>query len=149
MSVLPTRSQDLKSSFPIIASLTQAVYDEWEQDEDGIDEELGSGGICDIVAGRIATCLAEEFGIDAYVQHVEMDCHTLVVAVLEDGIFTVDVPPGVYETGTGYTWTKRKDIVVRAEDVEVLQLSADPTTLHLYVDGVDSPSAGPSIGISS
>jgi hypothetical protein len=36
-----------------IAAAVQKQYDAWDQDEDGFDEDLGSGGICDSVASEI------------------------------------------------------------------------------------------------
>ena len=37
---------------PELASAAQSVYDEWEQDEDGNDEMLGGGGICQDIAEK-------------------------------------------------------------------------------------------------
>lgn len=131
---LSTAIHDLK---PAIAAAAQSVYDAWDQDADGIDEHYGAGGICDDIASEIAGVLQEHLGIDAMTQHIEIDCHTLVVAAFSDGVFNIDIPPGVYETGTGYVWAKRPDIQFAVTDIVVYRLSPDPADIPQFVDGMD------------
>lgn len=44
---------------PEMAAAAQQAYNEWEQDEEGQDEELGSGGICQDIAEKMAGIAAE------------------------------------------------------------------------------------------
>lgn len=108
----------VRARLPDLASAAQAVYDAWDQGDDGNDPELGAGGICDRIADALLPVL-----LDAGVEHVatvQASCgenHIFVVALLEDGIYHVDIPPGVYEDGGGYVWRKRPGIRFSEDDV--------------------------------
>ena len=47
---------DLK---PLFVQAAQKEYDDWAQDEDGMDEVLGTGGICQDIAEKIASILSQ------------------------------------------------------------------------------------------
>ena len=36
-----------------LATAAQKIYDEWFQDEEGYDHEVGHGGICHLIAGQL------------------------------------------------------------------------------------------------
>ena len=115
----------LKAFAPEIARAVQRVVDDWEQDEEGLSEEYGAGGICDDVAEAIldvvqGSGLAEE----VVTYHWSDDNHTAVVARMSDGVYEVDVPLDVYETGSWYRYKKRPDVQVRADDVTVVRLGS-------------------------
>ncbi len=93
----------------------QAVYDAWEQDDEGLDEEFGAGGICD----GIANILAGEFsnhGFDTTDGGQDGDDHAFIFVGKDNRAFVVDIPPGVYEYGSGYRWSKRKDVQFSIDD---------------------------------
>lgn len=105
---------------PALAAAAQAVIDGWEQDDEGIDEELGEGGVCDRVATAMAGVIDRSFrGVEIHDGGQDGDDHAYII--VDDGreAFAVDIPPGVYETGSGYRWRKRKGAVVRASDVVI------------------------------
>lgn len=105
-----------------MAHEAQKEYDEWSQDEEGIDEELGSGGICDRIAERLGGVLAEH-GIDS--KTTGDGDHAWIIANLREGVYTIDIPAGVYETGGGYNWQKREGV------------KFDPD--HVLIDKLDKP----------
>ena len=109
-----------------LAKVAQSVYDAWKQDADGMDEELGAGGICQDIADEMASHL-NSVGLEAVPVAAEIgEQHVWVVARAKDGVFLVDIPPGTYETGGGYNWRKREGVVFGPEDLIVDQLSPSP-----------------------
>lgn len=44
----------LRDSAPLLIKAAQAQLDEWQQDEDGIDEVLGAGGCCGLIADAMS-----------------------------------------------------------------------------------------------
>lgn len=107
--------EDLKDR---IVEAAQWVVDSWEQDEEGYDEEFGAGGACDAIANEISDILTEA-GLTVVEGGQEGDDHAFVVAHNGDTAYIVDIPPSVYETGGGYSWTKREGVTIEPEDIVV------------------------------
>jgi hypothetical protein len=116
-------SRNIAAWKPQMCQFAQQIYNEWDQsDEDG-DPELGFGGICDLIAEKICDvlgtagiyCVSHNWGDSG-------DNHTSVIANLADGVFEVDIPYHVYETGGGYTWKKIPDVVFDPRDVVISQI---------------------------
>lgn len=106
----PTKA-DLMQLRTEIAQAAQKIYDEWEQDEEGSDEELGSGGICDQIAEAIAGVLSDH-GYDTEEGGHDGDDHAYVVVPLSDSHgFAVDIPWDVYESKLGmYEYRKKPGV---------------------------------------
>lgn len=128
-------SQIIAAWKPAMCKFAQQVYDEWDQsDEDYGDPEVGFGGICDLIAEQICHVLGT-----ANIECVSWNSggmgenHTSVIANLADGVFEVDIPPHVYETGGGYTWQKKPGIVFDPRDVTISQLER-PMTDEEFVE---------------
>lgn len=105
---------------PGLAAAAQGVYDAWDQDASGIDPELGGGGICDRIADAFLPLLSDA-GVES-LGTIQASCgenHIYVIALLSNGVFTVDIPPGHYEHGSGYAWTKRPGIVLGPGDIRI------------------------------
>lgn len=103
-----------------LAAAAKAVFDAWDQDFEGYDEELGSGGICQDVASAMVAALSSAGVENAMTFHASVgENHVFVVALLEDGVFTIDIPPHVYETGSGYVWKKRHDAAFTPDSVVI------------------------------
>ena len=139
---LPTSHMMAAMAREIVAA-GQVEVDAWEQDENGVDEVLGSGGVCGLVADRMSEVLS---ALGADVAHAETDFdggHAFLHARLADGVFRVDVPASVYETGSGYVWTKRPGAVIRPEDL-ILDKIAGPMSeadfARDYADAGERPS---------
>jgi hypothetical protein len=134
---------DLISLSPLLAAAGQQEYDVWEQDEEGYHEELGSGGICHLIADRMVGILSDE-GFEAVSTHSEGigEDHVWVTAQTAQGVVTVDIPPGVYEIGGGYTWKKRPDIVFVPSDIVVDVIDKDPLRFPDYAGKLSREQAG-------
>ena len=112
----------IRDVLPAIAEAAQRVYDEWEQ-VDGHDEVLGAGGICQDVANAMTDVLAGAGIEDVLSVHAQVgENHVFVVAMLPDGIYEIDIPPSVYEIGSGYVWKKREGVTIGSDDVLVGRL---------------------------
>ena len=113
-------------------------YDKWNQ-VDGYDEELGSGGICHLIADRMIEILDEEFNtvgkeIFATTKNLSDVQHVNVLVALSDGIYELDLPYWIYETGGGFSWTKKPDVVFETDDIVLYKLDSDLKNIHLYLD---------------
>jgi len=120
----------LKSLRPAIATAAQKVVDEWQLDEDGLDPELGAGGICDRIADSILdTIYGHLDGVEAALGAPEGEDHQWVVA--SDGYlaFVIDIPSRAYETGGGYSWKKIEGAEISVQDVVI-----EPIDLELAQD---------------
>lgn len=105
---------------PKLAEAAQAVIDAWEQDLNGFDEELGTGGACDRVADAMSLVISEALP-DAVLDDggQDGDDHAFLLVGLAGKVFIVDVPSEVYEVGGGYVWRKLPGARITAEDVLV------------------------------
>lgn len=109
-----------------LAKAAQAVYDAWEQ-VDGIDPDLGEGGICQDVASGMVEALSRQGVENALSMPASVgENHVFVVALIPgDGVYSVDIPPSVYEIGSGYVWRKREGVVFGPEDIVVDRIADD------------------------
>jgi hypothetical protein len=108
----------LESLRSVIAAAAQKVVDEWQIDEEGLDPELGAGGICDRVADAIIeTLYARINGIEAAPGAPEGEDHQWVVASDGKEAAIIDIPPGTYEIGSGYSWKKIEGARIEPDDV--------------------------------
>lgn len=139
---------DLKAMAPDFAEAAQRIYDEWDQDEDGLDVELGAGGICDRIADAIVSRVCHGFGGDVQVASnlLNTEQHVVVVIALQEGVYEVDIPYAIYERGAAFRWTKIPDVRFSGGDVEFLRLSPSPADFWMFSEdgGPDGPpEAGP------
>ena len=109
---------EIQSLVPRIVAAAQRVYDEWEQDEDGNDEFLGNGGVCDQINQEIQEILSGA-GFDVIDGGQDGDDHAFSFAVKDGSTYLVDIPANVYEVGSGYTWKKRPNVTITAQDVVI------------------------------
>jgi hypothetical protein len=106
---------------PELAAAAQAVVDEWVQDE---DDDLGGGGVCDLVAGAMSAVVAGSLeDVEIVEGGHEGDDHAWLIVVDPNEAVGVDISPDVYETGGGYSWRKREDAMIGPEDVAVWALN--------------------------
>lgn len=126
------RISDIKGLLPNMATAAQKAYDHWEQDEEGMDPELGAGGICQDIAEEISGVLASH-GIEAStVSQTIEDQHVYTIAQVAEGVVRVDIHPSVYETGSGYHWKKRLNVTIHPTDIDVEIVDKNPTKYEEY-----------------
>lgn len=116
-SEIPTRAELMKLRSEI-AHAAQKIYDDWSPDEDGIDEELGSGGICDQIADAIMGVLAEH-GYDAEDGGHDGDDHAYaVIRTDETHGYAIDIPWDIYEKKLGmFSYRKLPGVKFAEHDV--------------------------------
>lgn len=113
-----------------LAKAAQEVYDGWNQDK---AEDLNGGGICHEIADAMVGVL-HKHNVDAYQVSSNHEVHVYLVVKVEEGIFAVDIPYSIYETGGGYSWEKIEGVQFEPDDVVVDLLDHDSTNLKEYVD---------------
>jgi hypothetical protein len=104
---------------PALVRAAQEEYDGWDQDEEGVDEVCGTGGICDRIADAFSTVLDRLPGVEVIDGGQDGDDHAYVIVLTETEAVAVDIPPRVYETGGGYSWRKRPGVRFDPSDVEI------------------------------
>ena len=121
---------------PQLAKAAQAVYDQWQQDETGYCDIQGhSGGICHTIADGFLEVLWEAGYEDATSFNPHMgENHVWAIVNTSDGVYEVDIPPGVYEVGGGYSWTKIPDVTFEPGDVHIGMVSPDPGDFQQYLE---------------
>ena len=119
MEPLLDKLSDLR---PSIIKMAQAIYDDWNQEDDydaGVDMGgYGTGGICDAISMGIGDILAENDIEMANGGH-EGDEHAYIIAYDDQSAYIVNIPSYVYESGAGYSWTKLGDVQFSPDDVEI------------------------------
>ncbi len=118
-----------------MATVAQQVYNEWEQDENGIDPMFGSGGICQDIAQAIGEVIHANTSYETAT--LESQCgeqHVWILTYKEDPIegYQIDIEPSRYETGGGYTWQKRPGIVLDANDIDIFP--ADEEVIQSFIN---------------
>jgi hypothetical protein len=109
---IPLGTALIAESLPALAERAQAVYDLWEQDDDGMDDAYAAGGICHDIASALVEGLLENGVEEALAIHASVgENHVFAVALFDDGVYEIDIPPSVYESGSGYVWRKKPGVV--------------------------------------
>lgn len=134
---------EITALVPEIVVAAQAVYDDWQQDQDGNDEQYGSGGICDQINQEICGILSGA-GFDVTDGGQDGDDHAYCYAGKAGKAWIVDIPASIYEVGSGYSWKKRPDVTITAEDVVIEPVRYDdvfgdePSDNQVYQDECES-----------
>jgi hypothetical protein len=117
-----------------LAASGQAVYDDWIQDENGNHVELGSGGICHLIADAMIDVLYNH-GINR-VQTVSSthEQHVYLVGQFREGIYMIDIHWSNYETGGGFTWKKIPDVIFDENYITIYKLDSNPRNIKPYTD---------------
>lgn len=104
----------------------QKIYDDWQQDEDGIDDILGSGGICDEIANKMVDIFTNN-GLNAFTLYDPHETHTsaYVYSTKSKTCYNVDIPYSFYEKGYLYTWTKIPNVVFNENMVSITEVDYD------------------------
>jgi predicted nucleotidyltransferase len=119
-----------------MADAAQRVYDEWKQDEEGVDIELGTGGICHIIADELIEILFKN-----NIYNLDIQCsdqpHVYLIGKFKEGIFVIDIPYYVYESGGGFSWKKKPGVKFNSNHVIIYKLDEDTRQWEKYVTDYD------------
>jgi hypothetical protein len=119
-----------KSLIPRILIKVQETYDNW--DEEDLDTYAG-GGICHLIADDVCGILSNK-GIDCTTVSCSHEQHVYVAAKFSEGVYTIDIPYHIYETGGGFSWKKISGIKFDINDVVFYRTSSDPDDFKNYID---------------
>ena len=130
-------SAKIKSLLPQLAQAAQKCYDDWDEskfnDPDGFELEYAGGGICHFIADEFVSIL-DQHGIEAAAVTQQVgEQHVFTIAQLPDGVYIVDIPPSVYETGAAYTWQRKPDIQINVNDIYIEKISNNPEDFEEYI----------------
>jgi len=123
-----------KSAMPRILEKVQRVYDDWDEAD---RDTYAGGGICHLLADEICDVLGS-MGIECATVSCSMEQHVYVGAKFEEGVYSIDIPYHIYETGGGFSWQKIPDIKFEPNDVEFYQVSGDPDEFENYIGVYES-----------
>ena len=117
--------QQLKLKIPAMVRAAQKVYDEWDaSDPDYGDSNVGFGGICHLIVDAILNEL-DEFECTSL--SLDTEVHVMAIVMLREGVFSIDIPPSVYERGGGYNWKKIQNVKFTEHDIDISKISSDPS----------------------
>lgn len=119
---------DAKRLAPELLATAQRVYDDW--DETDTDTYAG-GGICHLIAEAMANVLCEK-AIDATTLSSSHEQHVFVALQVAEGVYTLDIPWSVYETGGGFSWQKLPNVTFEERHLVWFQVSRDPLDFESY-----------------
>ncbi len=96
---------------PQLVAAAQTQYDAWNQDQDGFDEELGCGGLCQNIAEDFCSILGEAgFAAEMVDNNGVGEQHVWAEFEEQGWRIAIDIPPGIYESGGGFCWKKRPGV---------------------------------------
>lgn len=124
---------DIKRLNQLLINEAQQEYDAWSQDENGYDHEVGNGGICHLIADKVAGVLLHN-GIEAITFSLDSEVHVVVIAQCQEGVYFIDIPHYLYEAGGGYVWTKKLNVTFDEHSVTYTKIYADPERFKEYLD---------------
>jgi hypothetical protein len=119
-----------RAAIPQILARVQQDYDDWDEED---RDTYAGGGICHIIADTMCDVLGD-LGIDCTPVSCSYEQHVYIAARFAEGIYTIDIPYHVYETGGGFSWQKIPDVRFSARDVVFYRVSGDPADWRDYID---------------
>ena len=127
-------NKEIRALLPELCSTAQKIYDDWDQDENGHDQEVGHGGICDLISQGFSEIFAEH-GWETNEGGQEGDNHSFLFirkTPHSSKAFGIDIPPHIYETGGGYSWRKIPHVTFQPQHFTIW--TEDPNLCFLKED---------------
>lgn len=119
-----------KNNINKIIAKAQQDYDNWDESD---RDTYAGGGICHIIADSICDVLSSA-GIDCSPVSSCHEQHVYVAAKFKEGVYSIDIPYHVYETGGGFSWKKLPDVKFDPGHVVFYRVSGDPADFEAYTD---------------
>ena len=123
--------EDVRRLSPQLVEAAQSVYDGWVVSEDGWDA-LNGGGICHLIVDKMLGVLGSIRNVYSVSSNYEQ--HVYIVGAFSEGIYSIDIPYGIYETGGGFSWKKIEGVVFEPSDLHFYCLSGDASEIRDYID---------------
>jgi len=117
-----------KQNINKILAAAQRIYDEWDESD---RDTYAGGGICHIIADAICDVMWD-IGIECTTVSCSYEQHVYVAVKVGEGVYTIDIPYSIYETGGGFNWQKKPDIKFDTGDVVFYKVSSDPDEFENY-----------------
>lgn len=114
---------------PQLLARAQQDYDAWDESD---QDTYAGGGICHIIADSICDVLYQA-GINCAPVSCSYEQHVYVAAQFDEGVYTIDIPYHVYETGGGFSWKKIPDVRFAPRDMVFYRVSGDPREFDDYI----------------
>jgi len=111
-----------------ILQAAQRIYDDWDESD---RDTYAGGGICHLIADAICDVMGE-IGIDCTPVSCSYEQHVYVAVRVAEGVYTIDIPYSIYETGGGFSWQKLPDVKFESRDVVFYRTSGDPNEFENY-----------------
>lgn len=111
-----------------ILQTAQRIYDDWDEAD---RDTYAGGGICHLIADAICDVMGE-IGIDCAPVSCSYEQHVYVAVRVAEGVYTIDIPYSIYETGGGFSWQKLPDVQFDSRDVVFYRVSGDPDEFENY-----------------
>jgi hypothetical protein len=106
-----------------MAFAAQQVYNSWQQDAEGFDDEFGSGGICDEISRAIADVVVSSIqNAETAEGGQEGDDHSWLIVYNQQEAYGVDIPCHIYERGGGYSWQKLQGVHFSPNDISIWEV---------------------------
>lgn len=105
-----------------MAFAAQKIYNSWEQDEDGMDFELGGGGICDQIANEISHVVSRIPNAEITEGGHDGDDHSWIIVYTPMEAYGVDIACHIYEKGGGYSWQKIPNVHFTPNDISIWEV---------------------------
>lgn len=122
--------EDVRRLSPQLVKAAQSVYDDWNADDEY--DELNGGGICHLIVDEMLGVLGSIRNI--YSVSSSHEQHVYIVGAFSEGIYSIDIPYGIYETGGGFSWKKVEGVVFEPSDLHFYKISGDPREIRDYID---------------
>lgn len=119
-----------KALTPLLLQVAQVEYDKWDESD---EDTYAGGGICHLIAERLATVL-DSAGIEASSVSSTFEQHVFVVCQLAAGVYTLDIPYSNYERGAGFHWVKIKGVQFDANCLDWFRVDSNPSAYLQYLD---------------
>lgn len=120
----------IKTHMHKILVASQKVYDDWDESD---EDTYAGGGICHIIAESICDVLSNA-GVECSMVSSPHEQHVYVAVKCKEGVYTIDIPYSIYETGAGFSWQKIPDVQFQERDVVFYQVSRNPGDFDEYTD---------------
>jgi hypothetical protein len=119
--------QQLMALRPQMAQAAQQIYNSWTVDDDGLDGDVGEGGICDEITNALGNVVSA-LDVEMLEGGQDGDDHSWLIVHNGREAYGIDIPCQVYERGGGYSWQKIPNVTITPQHVQIFPLNINDIT---------------------